>query len=254
MIIKNTKSFMDFCNQVGIHDLINKSPTTKFKEIDKLKLDKAITRNNYKDLGGEKHEIEKNIVEPGKKEKLETLKKRINQQTLSIKETATNFVFSDGNIDSNVMLIGDAPGSEEDRSGIPFSGEDGKLLSLMLSYIGLNKNNCYFSNLVFWRPPGNRVPNKEEIKICLPFTREHIKIIQPKLIILVGGIAANSILNFSESVTKLRGREFSYQIKEKKIKAHIIYHPSFLINSPIEKKRTWFDLTEISKIIENEKY
>ena len=133
-------------------------------------------------------------------------------------------------------------------------GEDGKLLSLMLSYIGLNKNNCYFSNLVFWRPPGNRVPNKEEIKICLPFTREHIKIIQPKLLVLVGGIAANSILNFSESVTKLRGREFSYQIKEKKIKVHIIYHPSFLINSPIEKKRTWFDLTEISKIIENEKY
>ena len=249
---------MDFCNQIGIHDLISKNPTIKFKktdkEIDKLRLNKAIGRISDKNLGGGEQRIEEIIIKPEKKEKLEILKKRINNQALSIKETATNFVFSDGNIDSNIMFVGDAPGSEEDRSGIPFSGEDGKLLSLMLSYIGLNKKNCYFSNLIFWRPPGNRVPNKEEIQICLPFTREHIEIIQPKLLVLIGGITANSILNCSESITKLRGREFSYQIKKKKIKTHIIYHPSFLLNNPIEKKRTWFDLTEISKIIENEEY
>ncbi|MDC3091087.1 uracil-DNA glycosylase [Rickettsiales bacterium] len=258
MIIKNTKSFMDFCNQIGINDLINKTPTVKFKEISegigKFRENESLIKKNNTDFENQEQKVKEKIIESEKEKKLEILKKKINRQALSIKETATNFVFSDGNINSKIMFISDAPGSEEDRCGIPFSGKEGKLLSLMLSYIGLNKKNCYFSNLIFWRPPGNRVPSKEEIKICLPFTKEHIDIIQPELIVLVGGIASNSILNCNEGVTKLRGREFFYKTKEKRIKTHVIFHPSFLINNPIEKKRTWFDLTTISEIIKNEKH
>lgn len=249
---------MDFCNQIGINDLINKTPTMKFKEISgkigNFKENESFIKKNNESFENKTKRTQERIIEPEKEKKLEVLKKKINEQALSIKETATNFVFSDGNINSKIMFISDAPGSEEDRCGIPFSGNEGKLLSLMLSYIGLNKKNCYFTNLIFWRPPGNRVPSKEEIQVCLPFTEEHIEIINPELIILMGGIASNSILNCSERVTKLRGREFSCKIKAKRIKAHVIFHPSFLLNNPIEKKRTWFDLTRISKIIENEKY
>ncbi len=237
MKVKNTKSFMQFYNQIGIYDVFSKNPSNKF--------------SNHK-----RNVFPKNKISPflkiDKKKKLSDLKNKISKIPCSLKETSTNLVFSNGNPESDVMVIGDVPGKEEDRTGKPFVGNSGKLIRLMLDCIDLNENNCYFSNLIFWRPPGNRSPNSEEIEICLPYTKIHIDIIKPKLLILLGGLTAKAILNTSKNITELVKLESFYQYSEKKIKTLVIFHPSFLINNPIEKKRTWFALSEISRTIKNE--
>ena len=143
------------------------------------------------------------------------------------------------------MLIGEAPGAEEDKTGKPFVGQAGKLLDKMLNFIGLErKKNFYITNIVFWRPPGNRTPNEQEIKICLPFVKKHIQIIKPQLIILLGNIAAKSILQTTEGITKIRGKNFFYIDDENnlKIEAIPIFHPAYLLRNPIEKKNVWEDL------------
>ena len=147
------------------------------------------------------------------------------------------------------MVIGGVPGTEEDRLGIPFVGETGKLLYDMLFHIGLTKLNCYFSNLIFWRPPGNRLPNSEEIEACLPYTKDHIEIIQPEIIVIVGGFAAKNLLNTNDSITKITGKKFVYSHKNSKINTFVIFQPEFLIRNNYQKKRMWLDLTEIKKEI-----
>ena len=118
-------------------------------------------------------------------------------------------LFSDGNCNSKIMVIGEAPGAEEDKIGKPFVGEAGKLLDKMFSYIFLNREkNFYLTNIVFWRPPGNRVPNNQEIEICLPFVKEHIKIINPKLLILLGNIATRSLLQIKKVLQKSEVKNF----------------------------------------------
>ena len=167
-----------------------------------------------------------------------------------MKDIATNLVFSDGNIDSEIMLIGEAPGAEEDRQGKPFVGEAGKLLDKMLSFIDLKREkNFYVTNILYWRPPGNRTPNNKEISQCLESTVEHIKIIKPKLIILVGGIAAKTLLKSQEGITKLREISHYYCYDKTKIYTKAIFHPEYLLRNPIEKKRMWDDLLEIDNII-----
>ena len=125
----------------------------------------------------------------------------------------------------------------------------------MLGYIDLNRNNFYISNIVFWRPPGNRTPNDKEISKCLPLTKKHIGLIKPKLLILVGSIAAKSLLSSQDGITKLRGQEHFYIDKDFKLKipARAIFHPAYLFRNPIEKKRTWEDLLEIDELIKKEK-
>ena len=158
-------------------------------------------------------------------------------------------VFSDGNHDSNVMILGEAPGAQEDLIGKPFVGEAGKLLDKMLAFINLTRENFYISNMVFWRPPGNRTPNDQEISACLPITKRHIKIIKPKLLIFVGSIAAKT-LNSKDGITKLRGKKHIYLDNDNKleINARAIFHPAYLLRNPIEK-RTWEDLLEIDEFI-----
>ena len=154
------------------------------------------------------------------------------------------------------MLIGEAPGAEEDKTGKPFVGQAGKLLDKMLNFIGLErKKNFYITNIVFWRPPGNRTPNEQEIKICLPFVKKHNQIIKPQLIILLGNIAAKSILQTTEGITKIRGKNFFYIDEENnlKIEAIPIFHPAYLLRNPIEKKYVWEDLKKIYKVIKEKK-
>ena len=240
MMIKNTKSFIEFCKEIGIIDIIGKEPSVKFIEKEK------INKSNLSNEKIEKNEkILKNLKKTNKKEKLEELRLKINNLCCNLRDTATSLVLSDGNINSKIMFIGGAPRTEEDRTGIPFVGEGGKLLHNMLFHVGLTKLNCYFSNLIFWRPPGNRQPNDEEVQACLPLTKEHIEIIKPEIIILVGGLAANKILNITDSITKIRGKEFVYSNKDRKIKTFVVFHPEFLIENTTQKKKMWLDLTEI---------
>jgi uracil-DNA glycosylase family 4 len=182
---------------------------------------------------------------------LEGLKKELDSfEGCALKKTAMNLVFSDGNPQADIMLIGEAPGADEDRQGKPFVGMSGQLLTKAFKAAGFDREkDLYISNTVFWRPPGNRQPTSQELESCLPFTQRHIALIQPKLLILVGGTAVKALLNTNEGITKLRGKWFDYEIPglEKPIKTTAIYHPAYLLRSPGRKKDMWMDLLKIKK-------
>lgn len=169
---------------------------------------------------------------------------------LSIKRTATNMVFSDGNPAARVMLVGEAPGADEDRMGRPFVGVSGQLLDKMLASIGLSReDNIYISNVINWRPPGNRAPDDKEIALSLPFIRRHIEIMNPALIILAGGVAAKALLETSQGITKIRGRFVDYSLPGLTAPVPLmpIFHPAYLLRSPQHKSLAWSDLQKIRK-------
>ncbi len=244
MNVKNIKSFIEFYQSMGVSTFIGKSQrfsNTQFNSVIQKKVNHPfINKKSSQD----------------KVNKLNILKNSIEQSDCGLKDIATNIVFSDGQHNSKIMLIGEAPGAEEDKTGKPFVGQAGKLLDKMLNFIGLErKKNFYITNIVFWRPPGNRTPNEQEIKICLPFVKKHIQIIKPQLIILLGNIAAKSILQTTEGITKIRGKNFFYIDEENnlKIEAIPIFHPAYLLRNPIEKKYVWEDLKKIYKVIKEKK-
>ncbi|MDH5188565.1 MAG: uracil-DNA glycosylase [Rhodospirillaceae bacterium] len=170
----------------------------------------------------------------------------------ALKKTATNMVFGDGNQSAKVVLIGDAPGADEDRQGIPFAGPSGTLLDKMLASINLSRSDVYISNTVFWRPPGNRTPNAGEIAVCQPFVERMVELIDPEILITVGGPATHSLLAQQGSVSKLRGKWFTFETPRmsRPIMATAIYHPDYLLSSPAMKRPTWHDLIEIRKKID----
>tara|TARA_B100001245_G_scaffold94999_1_gene68923 strand:- start:303 stop:1004 length:702 start_codon:yes stop_codon:yes gene_type:complete len=188
-----------------------------------------------------------------KKLKLEKLKKNIQLiKNCELKKNATNLVFGDGNIDSKIMIIGEGPGAQEDSEGIPFVGRAGKLLDKMLEAIQLDRNKVYISNVVNYRPPANRRPTEDEIKKYLPYLKTHIEIINPKILILLGGTALAALVGNIEVISKARGKWIQKEIG--KIKPWIIasFHPAFLMRQPEQKKLAWIDLKmvrEKSKIL-----
>lgn len=170
----------------------------------------------------------------------------------ALKKTATKTVFSDGNPEAKIMLIGEAPGAQEDVQGIPFCGASGQLLDKMLLSIGLDRSKVYISNTIFWRPPGNRQPNEVEVNTCLPFVEKHIALVAPKLLILSGGTATNVLLKKDLSISRLRGKfyEYSNTYIESPVKTAVMYHPSFLLRQPLNKKQAWQDLLMIKHFLE----
>lgn len=171
---------------------------------------------------------------------------------LSICKTATKTVFADGNKNAKIMLIGEAPGEQEDLNGIPFCGESGMLLDSALSFINLSrKSNLYITNTIFWRPPGNRKPTDFELEVCKPFVQKHIAIINPEILILCGATSANYLLENDLGITSLKNTPNSYTNKylKKPIKAFAIYHPSYLLRQPMKKKEFWADLLKIESMI-----
>jgi len=175
----------------------------------------------------------------------------------ALRDTATNLVFSDGNPDSQVMIIGEAPGADEDRQGLPFVGMAGQLLDRMLATIGLDRSNTYISNILPWRPPGNRKPTPSEVTICLPFLRRHIELMNPKILVLVGGTSAQALLGASQGITRLRGRWHDYtgvesgSKKTDPIPAMPIFHPAYLLRKPGMKREAWRDLREIHRRLDD---
>ncbi len=166
-----------------------------------------------------------------------------------LKETATRLCLSDGNPAARLMLVGEAPGVEEDRQGKPFVGPSGKLLDRMLATIGLDRSKVYITNTVFWRPPGNRAPTALELATCLPFLERQIELLAPSLLVFVGGIAAKALLGLNEGVTRLRGRRFTYRSAEDRpaIPARVIFHPAYLLRQPMQKRLAWRDLLQIAQ-------
>ena len=186
---------------------------------------------------------------------LEELNKYINGFAHSnLKKGANKTVISDGNSKSNLMIIGEAPGKDEDEQGIPFVGKAGQLLNKMLGAISINRNDVYITNVVPWRPPNNRTPTDIEINECLPFLQKHIEIINPKFILLLGGTAAKAILSTPLSLSKLRGKWHSFKTinMNQNIDVLVSYHPAFLLRSPKYKKESWSDLQILHKKINNE--
>ncbi|MFW5833982.1 MAG: uracil-DNA glycosylase [Pseudomonadota bacterium] len=157
--------------------------------------------------------------------------------------TATRACIADGDPSSPIMLIGEAPGAEEDRQGKPFVGASGRLLDRMLAAAGRPRSTTWITNTVFWRPPGNREPAAQELAMCLPFLERQIELIGPRVILFVGGIAARALLDQRDGVTKLRGRRFVYRLRDgREIPARVMFHPAYLLRRPQMKSLAWRDL------------
>ena len=164
----------------------------------------------------------------------------------ALKRTATNTVFADGVAAGRVMLIGEAPGRDEDRSGKPFVGRAGQLLDKMLASIGLDrKTNAYITNVINWRPPDNRDPTPEEAAACLPFLRRHIELADPQLIILLGAVAARHVVGVTDGIMKLRGRWMDYRVGDRMVPLMPTLHPAYLLRQPSHKKLAWRDLQAV---------
>ncbi|HET7594236.1 MAG TPA: uracil-DNA glycosylase [Stellaceae bacterium] len=166
----------------------------------------------------------------------------------ALRRTATNTVFADGVAGAPLMVIGEAPGADEDRLGKPFVGRAGQMLDRMLASIGFDRRrNAYITNVLFWRPPGNRKPTAEEIAICLPFVFRHIALLAPKVVMMSGGTATSALLGTAEGITRLRGRWFDLTVEglARPVPALATYHPSFLLRSPARKNEAWRDLQSL---------
>jgi DNA polymerase len=161
-----------------------------------------------------------------------------------LKRTATNTVFADGNPAAPVMIVGEGPGADEDRVGRPFVGRAGQLLDKMLAAIGLDRQGVLITNVVYWRPPGNRTPTTAEIASCLPFVLRHIALVRPKILVLAGGTATGALLPGGQGITRLRGRWFDLEIPglAEPVPTLPMFHPSFLLRTPERKREAWRDL------------
>ena len=162
----------------------------------------------------------------------------------SLKNTAKNTVFGEGVPSPDIMLIGEAPGADEDRLGRPFVGLSGQLLDKMLNAAGFSREkNAYISNILPWRPPGNRSPSLTEITLCLPFIQKHIELVSPKVLVLVGGISMSALLNRQAPISQVRGVWQTYLTTNgKTIPALPVFHPAFLLRTPAQKKAAWHDM------------
>lgn len=166
-----------------------------------------------------------------------------------LKRTATNLVFGRGNPEARIVFVGEAPGAEEDVQGLPFVGPSGRLLDRILRSIGLGADDVFISNTVFWRPPGNRSPTSSETAACMPFLQRMLELIDPDVLVALGGPAATALLGRAESVGKLRGRWFSYQSPGLSRPASVIvtFHPAYLLRSPAQKRLAWRDFLAIKR-------
>jgi DNA polymerase len=167
----------------------------------------------------------------------------------TLRATATRLVFADGNPQARVMFVGEAPGRDEDIEGLPFVGRSGKLLDRMMAAVGLTRANAYIANIVPWRPPGNRTPTPQESAICLPFTLRQIELVDPDVLVCLGGPSAQTLLGSREGITRTRGRWFPFQTGRREIRATATLHPAYLLRQPLQKRLAWRDFLAIKKAL-----
>jgi DNA polymerase len=169
----------------------------------------------------------------------------------ALKRTAKNTVFADGVAGAPVMVVGEAPGADEDRLGKPFVGVSGQLMDRMFDAIGMSRQrDLYITNIIFWRPPGNRTPTPAEQAICLAFTRRHIELARPKVLVLAGGTSAKAILDTTEGIMRLRGKWTAVQLDDgSTVPTLPTFHPAYLLRSPSYKRLAWQDLRAIAKVL-----
>ena len=212
---------------IKYYSLINHNLIFSNKSINRYqKSQSALKKNKYQDL--------KNL-----REKISEIK------NCKLKENASNLVFSDGNPNSKIMIIGEGPGANEDKEGLPFVGRAGQLLDKMLNAINLNREAVYITNVVNFRPPENRKPTEREVEMYLPYLKRHIEIIKPKIILLLGSTAMNALLSNTDVISKMRGKWYEIEINRLKIFSIVSFHPAYLLRQPDQKKFSWIDLKMI---------
>ena len=224
----------------------NKETTFKVKDLNQTyNVDTTEIKSNDRQNKKNINENYLNIIKDCSS--LEMLKEAMqNFDECDLKKTATQLVFADGNPSAKIMLIGEAPGAEEDRQGRPFCGPSGQLLDKMLSSINLDRNTVYITNVIPWRPPGNRTPTENEINLMKPFLMRHIEIVLPKIIVAVGGSSAKAVLNIEGGILRHRGLWQDLELTNgKKIPIIPTLHPAYLLRAPNQKKLAWEDLKSI---------
>lgn len=230
------KTLLSIFQHAGVDEVIAPTPQDRFKEIEETL-----------QLSAPPQPAPQITSQSCSAQSLEELRSDLlGFEGCALKHTATNLVFGDGNPQARVMLIGEAPGADEDRQGLPFVGQSGQLLDKMFASIGLTRQNFYITNIIPWRPPGNRQPTPAEADACLPFVRRHIDLVSPDFLILVGGTATKTLLGGREGIVRLRGAWKDYTSEGgKKMKVIAIFHPAYLLRSPGQKREVWLDLIKI---------
>ena len=205
----------------------------------------------YENEAINRYKINSNLAVKGSKgQELQKLKQIIaNIKNCELKKNSTNIVFSDGNPNAKIMIIGEGPGANEDLEGVPFIGRTGELLDKMLLSINLDRDNIYITNVVNYRPPENRNPTEEEIARYLPYLTKHIEIINPKILILLGGAALDAIIGGSQVISEARGKWIDKKIGRCSTSVIASFHPAFLMRQPDQKKLSWGDLKMVRKKI-----
>ena len=232
---QSNKKNLEFIINSGVNYFLQDSPRNWFENEKKSELSNP------------------NINTGDKKMKIDDVIKDLKDHKSNLQKTAKNLVVYDGNLNAKVMLIGEAPGRDEDQQGIPFVGRAGQLLNKMLLAINLQREDVYITNVVNWRPPDNRTPNDEEILEFLPFLQRQIDIVKPKFIFLLGGVAAKAILSTPLALGKLRSKWHEYKSLnlDGSIPTIASYHPAFLLRSPQYKKHSWEDLQMLQEKLKN---
>ena len=172
----------------------------------------------------------------------------------ALRATATNLVFADGNPKAGLVLIGEAPGAEEDRAGLPFVGPSGRLLDAMLASIGLDRRQVLITNVLPWRPPGNRTPTEQEIELCLPFLLRHLALLQPRHLLLLGGLSTRVLTGSNLGIRRLRGRWVNVSIPglARPVPALPTFHPAYLLRTPAAKREAWVDFLLLRRALDVE--
>jgi DNA polymerase len=229
-INQNDNYNLELLNSVGYDYVFNNNPINRLKN--KINIPK--------------------ISNEDKAKKLEKLKQDINSiENCKLKENASKIVFSDGNSQSSIMIIGEGPGQKEDELGKPFVGDAGSLLNKMLKAINIEREKVYITNVVNYRPPNNRKPEISEINRYSKYLKEHISIIDPKILILMGSTAMEALIGSNKRISRERGEWKEVIIKQKTYKTIITFHPAYLLRQPEQKKFSWKDLKIIRKEIDS---
>jgi uracil-DNA glycosylase family 4 len=238
------KNLLQWYQELGVDYFMNEVPQDRSK-IQQKSIKKEVKENpNFDNLNTK--DVSRNLAD--KCTTIEELRNIVEKfDKLDIKKYATNTVFADGNSKSDIMLIGEAPGANEDKHGIPFCGQSGKLLDNILAAIKIDRKSCYITNTIFWRPPANRRPTSSEIDVCRPFVEKHVALVNPKIIILVGSTAVESLLGLKTPMGQLRNQTFKYtnNYLSNPIDTFVIFHPSYLLRQPSQKKTMWLDIQKI---------
>ena len=232
-MFQSNKEYNDFLIQSGVHTFLQETPNKLLE-----------TQENQS-----KSQEKKYVKKFDEITVIDDLIPIITNHESALKNKAKKLVLYNGNVNSNLMIIGEAPGQEEDEQGIPFVGRAGQLLNKMLLAINVDRKDVYVTNVVPWRPPQNRTPTDQEILEFLPFLQKQIEIIKPKFLYLLGTTAAKAILSTPLSLGKLRGKWYEYDTPnlETRVNVLVSYHPAFLLRSPNYKKEAWSDLQMLQK-------